>query len=133
MINQLKDMADSLIFPVAGFIILVLISIVGWGAKKLFTDFDLSINKVIQKLNGIEAQISNVKDQISDLKTENQLQTAQIREIEGRVELRFQGVERRLDSKHQKLGEHEHRIRKIETEQEKFKLFHEKNHPSDKF
>jgi predicted nucleic acid-binding Zn-ribbon protein len=132
MINQVRDMADSLIFPVAGFIIVLLISLISWGAKKLFTDFDISINRVLAKLAVIETQISDVKGQINDLKTENQLQSVYIRETEQWVREQVDRLDKRIEQKREKISNNEKRIDSVERKVDKIFTFHGRNHPDDK-
>ena len=106
MINK---MADTLIIPIAGAIILGLFALVKWGGQRWLKNFEATTNKILLKLDSI-------KDQIDDLKTENALQTAYMHEIETRFEMRFQGNDRRFDTKREKLGEHDHRLSCLEKE-----------------
>jgi len=65
-------------------------------------------------LESIQLKIGDLKEQIGELKTDSQLQNQAIREIETRVETRFQGIESRLDSKRERFTEIEKRILCIE-------------------
>jgi len=116
--------ANNLIVPLAGFIIVGLISIVAFSGKSWLTDFNKTTKKILDGLD-------DIKNQINDLKLENQIQTANMHEIEARTELRFQGVERRLEAKSKKLYEIENKVNRLEKESDTLKLYHKRNHPED--
>lgn len=116
---------DSYFISIAGALIAGMAGLITWAGKKWMGNFEATTNKILSKLE-------DIINQINDLKTENMMQTQHMREIESRVEVRLQGIEKRLDAKREKLGEHEHRISQLEKVQEKINIFHNRNHPNDK-
>lgn len=124
--------ADSLVLPIAGSIIIMVIGLMKLLGDKYIKTFDDRFISFENSSKKILNALDDIKNQISDLKTENQLQTAALREVEGRVEVRFQGIERRLDAKRQMIGQLENRIELVEKDLGKIKLFHSQHHPDDR-
>jgi len=109
---------------IIGFIIITMMGIIGFGLKKWITQLEKTIAKILLGLD-------DIKEQIHHLQTENQLQSATIREIEGRIETRLQGMEKRLDTKRHIIGEIESRVAALEKCTQKICLLHKHNHPDD--
>jgi len=108
--------------PIAGVIILGMISIVGFFGKKWLNNFEGINKKILSSLEGL-------KDQVADLKTDSQLQTAAIHEMESRIEVKFQGIEKQMEIKRQKIDKIMDRLMDIEKDVDRLKLYNEnKNH-----
>jgi len=116
--------ANNMIVPIAGFLIVGLIGVIAWTGKRWLTNFDVTTKKILTGLD-------DIKVQIADLRTENQLQTAALREIETRVETRIQGIERRLEDKRRKINKLDERVTCLESDSAKIKIYHKQNHPND--
>lgn len=106
--------ATGILFSAAGFIIIAAITIIAFAAKRWLKGFDDFKKAILSGLESIQVKIGDLKEQIGELKTDSQLQNQAIREIETRVETRFQGIESRLDSKRERFTEIEKRILCIE-------------------
>ena len=116
--------ANTFWMPIAGVIILGMVSILGFFGKRWLKEFESLNRKILSSLESL-------KNQVTDLKTESQLQTATIREMETRIEFKFQGVERQLEVKRQKIEKIMERLMAIEKSLDRLKLFHTRNHPTD--
>jgi chromosome segregation ATPase len=124
--------ADSLVIPIAAFLIAGLL-----GALKLLGDKWIKTfeNKFVlfEKNNDkILSALSDIKDQISDLKMENQMQSASLDGVVNRVETRFQGLERRLENKRQMIGALEEKVKSIEKDLLRMKSIHNHIHPNER-
>lgn len=114
----------------------LLLSIVGYNVKKMIADMEKREAARSKDFKAISEKllegINEIKDQVRELKTENQLQSAALREVEGRVEFRLQGVESRLNDKRTKIAQLESRVTKLEALIERITTHHNMHHPTDK-
>ena len=84
------------------------------------------------KLESIELQIADLKGQINDLKTENQLQSIYIRETEKWVREQVDRLDNRIHEKRNMIHNNDKRIDTIEKKLDKITTFHGRKHPDDK-
>jgi hypothetical protein len=116
---------NNFLVPLMTSIILILLGVITWSGRKWFVDFDVIVK-------GIMSGLDIIKQQINDMKVDNQLQNAAIHEIQTGVELRFRGVDTRFETKAKKIQRLEDRLYALESKLERISLHHSKNHPTDK-
>lgn len=119
-------MFDSMgeLISIIGFVIVTMIGVIAFWLKKWMADREAMDKKIL-------ASLENIKDQIHTLQTENQLQRQTIHEMDSRLEVRFQGIDRRLDKKHGDIGGLGNRVMKLESMVQKICVYHKHNHPDD--
>jgi len=115
----------NLLASIAGSVILILLAVLGFGGRKLITDFMADFKE-------LRADVKEIKSDIAELRTENQLTKSYIHEIEGRLELRLQGHESQFRDHKEELKDLKSRVSSIERFKDSVKFHHDKNHPTDK-
>jgi len=115
----------KLLASIAGSAIVILLAVLGFGGRKLLTDF-------IADFKELRADVKDIKSEISELRTENQLTKSYIHEIEGRFEMRLQGHESQFRDHKDELKDLKHRVLNIERFRDSVKIHHARNHPDDK-
>ena len=114
----------KLLASIAGSAIVILLAVLGFGGRKLLTDF-------IADFKELRADVKDIKSEISELRTENQLTKSYIHEIEGRFELRLQGHESQFRDHKAEFKELKDRVYNIEKFKDSVNFHHSKNHPND--
>lgn len=120
--------ADTLLLPLAGFIIITLLTILGWGGRKWLASFETTINKIYVGFTDISKKLDLIKDEIDNLKLENKLTSNYIHEIESRIEDRFGNVNGQILDNRNRISNLEKRTTDVERIIDKVKTLHERNH-----
>jgi len=120
--------ADTLLLPIAGFIIITLLTVLGWSGRKWLSSFETTINKIYVGFNDISKKLDAIKDEIDSLKLENKLTSNYIHEIETRIEDRLGNIGGQIMENRSRISSIELRTNAIEKVIEKVKTLHERNH-----
>lgn len=117
---------SSLIVPFFGALIMGLFAILWWAGKKWIEKNDQNTVEVLKLLNLI-------RDDIDAMKIDIRLVSNHVQEVEGRFEMRLQGLRQELSENRTRIIEVEKRQNTIERDHHTFKILHRKNHPNDEF
>lgn len=90
-----------------------------------------SIEKFDKRSKELFDLLTSIKDQLSKMETQVQIQSAYIHEVEIRVDSRLTNFDVRLDGKSSLIAKNTERITNIEQQVAIIKSMHKKNHPSD--
>lgn len=125
---NIMNTADTLLLPIAGFIIITLLTVLGWSGRKWLSSFETTINKIYVGFNDISKKLDAIKDEIDSLKLENKLTSNYIHEIETRIEDRLGNIGGQIMENRSRISSIELRTNAIEKVIEKVKTLHERNH-----
>jgi archaellum component FlaC len=120
--------ADTLLLPIAGFIIITLLTVLGWVGRKWLSSFENTINKIYVGFTNISKKLDAIKDEIENLKLENKLTSNYIHEIETRMEDRLGNISGQIMENRSRISTLEKRTTDVERIIEKVKVLHERNH-----
>jgi len=113
----MEGVADSLVLPVAGFIIMGLLSLIGFGIKKMLT--------------GIYTSIDSVKKNLNDMNTESKLLRAEISDIYKTIDIRFTSIENKVNRIDDKQNGMKDEIIVLKENIKTIRRKHYKQHPDD--
>jgi len=125
---SIMNTADTLLLPIAGFIIITLLTVLGWGGRKWLTNFESTINKIYVGFTDISKKLDAIKEDIDNLKLENKLTSNYIHEIESRMEDRLGNIGGQIMESRTRISNLEGRTSAVEKVIEKIKTLHERNH-----
>lgn len=118
--------AEEYIVTIAGSVVVFLAGLITWGAKKWMGNFEGMVARIMGKLDDIDRRLDGIETQLA-------VHATHMQEIETRVNQRFASIEERLNKKAEQIGRNIEKINQIERHIDKFKTFHQRNHPEDKF
>lgn len=113
----MTGIADSLILPIAGFLIVGLLGVIGFGIKKM--------------LMGIYTKLDHLSVEVIDMKTESQLLRASVSEIYKTTTSHYHEVNERFERINQKVDKLQMEINDIKTNITVILRNHYKHHPDD--
>lgn len=113
----MEGVADSLVLPVAGFIIVGLLSLIGFGIKKMLT--------------GIYTSIDSIKKDLNDMNIESKLLRAEITDIYKTTDIRFTNIENKVNRIEDKQAVLKDEIVNIKDDIRLIRRQHYKHHPDD--
>ena len=80
--TTMEGVADALVMPIAGFIIIGLLSVIGFGIKKMLTGIYSKLDSIGDNLNNVTVESKLLRAEISEI---NKINTIQFSNIEGRL------------------------------------------------
>ena len=113
----MEGVADSLVLPVAGLIIVGLLSLIGFGIKKMLT--------------GIYTSIDSIKKDLTDMNIESKLLRAEITDIYKTTDIRFSNIENKVSRLEDKQATMRDDISGLKEDIKTIRRQHFKHHPDD--
>jgi hypothetical protein len=132
LINFMEQHADF-IMAIAGFLIVTLLSIIGFFGQRWFKNFDIQFSDIKGWFNTISDSIKGLEKRVDESILNTKLNEAAIREIQTRIEQRFVMMEQQIHESAKRITHNDNKIIEIEKQILKTRMKHNEIHPTNKF
>lgn len=113
----MQNTSDGLILSIAGFIIVTLLSIIGFGVKKMLT--------------GIYKKIDSMTIQLNDINVKSELMRSEMNKINLNANHKFLEIEKKVNNVCEKQEKMDDEIIVVKEDIKHIKKLHYKHHPED--
>lgn len=132
LINFMQEHADFII-AIAGFVIITLLSVIGFFGQRWFKSFDIQFSDIKGWFNTISDSIKGLEKRVDESILNTKLNEAAIREIQTRIEQRFLMLENQMHETNKRVSHNDNKIIEIEKQILKTRMKHNEIHPTNKF